>query len=301
MNFLTEVLPDKFVEMFLQTAVGYSLTGFTGEHCLFLLHGHGRNGKSVFINTIQYLLGDYAMQADWQSFSSRKSGQAEIREDIARLEGARFVAAIESEQNIRLAENVIKAITGGDRITARHLYKGSFEFYPQFKLWLATNHLPKIIGTDDGIWSRIMKIPFTVTIPKEKRDTGLTEKLKQEAPGILNWALAGLKTYLQTGLVAPEAVRKSTDVYRDESDVMNRFLVATCIFQDDAEVSTTTLYQRYRRWCDEVGETYVMSEHEFRQSLDVRGLQRQHKRAGAVWIGLALTQEPIKPGQYALN
>jgi len=293
-QFLREVMTgeNEATIPFLQRAVGYSLTGFTGEHCLFLLHGSGRNGKSVFIKTVQHVLGDYAMQADWQSFSMRRNGAGmEIREDIARLAGSRFVAAIESAQHVRLAENVIKAVTGGDRITARYLYKGSFEFEPQFKLWLATNHLPKIVGTDEAIWSRIRLIPFTVTIPSERRDKELSEKLQAEASGILNWALEGLKMYWRDGLPVPQTISSAVANYRQESDVTNRFLDSCCVGGEKAKVGAAELYAAYKHWTDEAGENYQMSEKEFKNTLLSRGVRQERKRAGLFWIGLALAEQ----------
>lgn len=290
-QFLSEVMKDdRATIQFLQRAVGYSLTGFAGEHCLFLLHGTGRNGKSVFIKTIQHVLGDYAMQTDWQSFTVNKYGGVQIRNDIARLHGARFVAAIESEQNIRIAESLIKAVTGGDRITARFLYQESFEFIPQFKLWLATNHKPKIVGIDDAIWSRIKLIPFSVTIPSEKRDVHLSERLQEEASGILNWALKGLELYNATGLEEPHTVSGATADYRQSSDVLKHFLDSQCIFAKGASIGARELYQAYKRWSDETGEFYTMSERDFSTALEERGFARKRTIPGIQWYGLSLAE-----------
>jgi putative DNA primase/helicase len=290
LKFLGEIFPDKNAETipFLQRAVGYSLTGWTEEHCLFLLHGTGRNGKSVFIRTLQHLLGEYAMQCDWQSFSIRKHSGLEIREDIARLRGARFVAATESAQNVRLAENLIKSVTGGDRITARHLYQGSFEFQPAFKLWLATNYKPRIVGDDEGIWSRIRLVPFTVTIPEGSRDMKLTEKLQAEAPGILNWAIEGLRMYLTDGLPVPGTVRMATSGYRQDSDQVNRFLDETCIADFRAQILKSVLYERYKNWAEGNGESYVMSKKDFDQSLESRGFQEGSSNRRVTWRGVDL-------------
>jgi putative DNA primase/helicase len=167
---------------FLQRAIGYSLTGLTSEQCLFVLVGNGANGKSTLIHVIQDLLGDYAQQTPMDMLMTNRSGN--IPNDIARLEGTRFVAATEAEAGQRLAEAKIKQLTGGDRIAARFLNAEFFEFPPQFKLWLATNKLPEVKGTDDGIWRRFRVIPFNVTIPEAERDQGLREKLKAELPGI---------------------------------------------------------------------------------------------------------------------
>jgi len=174
---------------FLQRAVGYALTGMTSEQVLFFLYGTGANGKSTFIETCRNLVGEYAQQADFDTFVPKENGHP--RNDLARLAGARFVAAVEAAQGRQLAENVIKQATGGDTITARFLYREYFEFSPQFKLFLVANHKPVIIGTDEAIWRRIRLIPFTVTIPPEERDKQLLEKLQRELPGILAWAVRG--------------------------------------------------------------------------------------------------------------
>lgn len=217
-KFLSEIFPGDHAAIipYLQRAIGYSLTGETNEQCLWLLIGDGANGKGVFIHTLQKVLGTYAMQADWQTFAVKQSGRLEIREDIARLAGARFVAAAESDKQTRMAENVVKAITGSDLITARHLHKGSFEFMPQFKLWLASNYEPKLSGTDDGIWRRLRYIPFTVSFKGRKADKHLEEKLLDELPGILNWARRGLKDYLANGMQEPEEVIRATAAFRQE-------------------------------------------------------------------------------------
>lgn len=294
-QFLREVMDEETIP-FLQRAIGYSLSGFTGEHCFFLLYGMGRNGKSVFLSVLQYILGDYAMQTDWQSFAVRKNGGAEIRNDIARLHGARFIAAVESERNVRLAESLIKALTGGDRITSRFLYQEHFEFVPQFKLWLATNHKPTVIGTDEAIWSRIKLIPFDVTIPPERRDKHLTDKLRAEAPGILNWALEGLRLYHQDGLRESATVTAATTQYRANSDVLQHFLNAKCILETDAETRSSDLYAAFKGYADFANE-FKMNERAFGQAMEERGFKRAHRSArkdrpgGVYWFGIRLDRE----------
>jgi putative DNA primase/helicase len=174
---------------FLRRAVGYSLTGATVEQCFFLNYGTGANGKSVFLETIRGMLSDYAAAAEFSAFLSTQSEN--VRNDIAALAGARFVSANESGADKRLSESIIKALTGGDTISARFLFKEYFEFKPQFKVWMATNHKPVIKDTDNAIWRRVRLIPFGVTIPEEERDPHLVETLRGEYAGILNWAIRG--------------------------------------------------------------------------------------------------------------
>jgi putative DNA primase/helicase len=203
---------------FVQTVAGWALTGDTSEQTMFILFGSGANGKSTFLNTIMYLLGDYAIATPTETFM-RKNGDQNTN-DIARLRGTRFVTTTEAEQGRRLSEPLIKQITGNDRMTARILYGEFFNFLPTFKIFMATNHKPVIKGTDHGIWRRIKLIPFTTRIPEEKQDKRLEDKLRAEASGILNWLLEGTRLWRREGLKAPAAILNATDEYRGEMDVI---------------------------------------------------------------------------------
>lgn len=203
LSFLDDIAAgDQELIGYLQRAVGYTLTGSTDAHCLFLLHGSGRNGKSTFIEAIRYLLGDYFESAHMSTFLVKKGDS--IPNDLAALTSARMVAAVETEDSRKLDEPKIKQITGGDTITARFLHKEFFNFKPQFKIWLATNALPVIKGTDEGIWRRMKRIPFNVYIPDGKVDEKLGAKLRSEASGILNWSLEGLDDWRRNGLDEPD-------------------------------------------------------------------------------------------------
>ena len=186
---------------FLQRAVGYSLTGQVSEQCLFILVGTGANGKSTFLKVLQCLLGDYAGTVPMQTLMQQRHGTQ--TNDLAHLVGKRLVVASEGEPGQRLAESKIKLMTGGDRIACRALYQNFFEFDPQFKLWVATNDLPEITGTTEAIWRRIRVIEFPVTIPPAEQDKGLADRLIAELPGILQWALHGLKEWRKAGLAPP--------------------------------------------------------------------------------------------------
>jgi putative DNA primase/helicase len=272
---------------FLQRIAGYSLTGETREHVFFLLYGTGANGKTTFLETLRHILGDYAMSAEFNSFvSSRCSG---IRNDLARLAGARFVAAVESQSNRYLAEEVVKQITGGDVITARFLYSEYFEFRPQFKLFLATNHKPRIRETDLAMWRRIRLIPFVVTIPTEEQDKELVEKLRQEAAGILRWALQGLADWRRRGLEAPTMVTHATSEYRSEQDVLQHFIDERCVLEPDAEATASELYKAYREWCESSGERPICKR-DFGLELKARGLQEARSAASRGWRGIRLSR-----------
>lgn len=183
---------DKDLIRYIQKAVGYSLTGSTAEQCAFFLYGTGRNGKSTFIDVIRDVFGDYAANIQPETIMVKSSQSNAINSDIARLKGARLVTSVEPNEGVRLNEGLLKQLTGDDTVTARKLYSEEFEFKPEFKLWMATNHKPIIRGTDTGIWRRIHMIPFNVQIPEDKVDKNLTHKLKAEMTAIFNGALTAV-------------------------------------------------------------------------------------------------------------
>lgn len=189
-KFLHRIMNDNAeLISFLQRAVGYSLTGSTREQCLFMLYGCGANGKTTFLEAISDVLAGYAQRTPTDTLLAKDTSG--ISNDIARLKGARFVVASEVEEGKRMAESLVKQMTGGEKMTARFMRAEYFEFMPHFKLWVGTNHKPVIRGTDQAIWRRIKLIPFNVTIPPEERDKNLLNKLRREMPGILNWAVMG--------------------------------------------------------------------------------------------------------------
>jgi len=206
---------------FVQRTIGYALTANTGEQCLFLCHGDGANGKSTFIETILYLLGDYGLMTPSETlFLKRNDG---IPNDVALLKGKRFVAAIESEENRSLAESKIKSMTRGDTITARFMRGEWFEFEPEFKLFLVTNHRPRVRGTDRAIWRRIRLIPFDYVIPEPERDRDFKRKLiESELPGILRGAVQGGLEWRAKGLQPPDTVKFATEEYRESEDQVGR-------------------------------------------------------------------------------
>ncbi len=277
---------DQELITFIQRAVGYSLTGRTDEQCLFVLVGNGANGKSTLIRVLQELLGDYAQQTPTNSLMSMKAEG--VGNDIARLEGAQFVAASEAEAGQKLAEAKIKAISGGDQLTARFLYGEFFEFAPQFKLWLATNRLPEVRGTDNGIWRRLCVIPFDVTIPEDERDGSLLDKLKAELPGILNWALAGCLEWQKTRLQPPEIVTNAGKAYRADMDTVLEFVDDCCIRERNGEATMAALYDGYTGWCGANGEQ-SLSKREFGLRLKNLGLEEARTGKARKRRGIRLT------------
>jgi putative DNA primase/helicase len=264
---------------FLKRVVGYSLTGETSEQCLFILHGSGANGKSTFVETIHALLSDYAQKTETKSFMQRQSEG--VRNDLARLNGVRFASAVEIGRGQKLDEALIKEVTGGDRIAARFLFKEFFEFQPEFKLFLACNHKPEIRGTDEGMWRRVILVPFDVTIPPEERNKRLPAKLRNELPGILNWAIGGYQEWRRDGLQEPEEVKAATQSYREEMDLLAHFLHECCELGEKKEVPTGELFNAYEVWCKKNGEQAV-TKRTFGKMLAERGFRDGSKTKSGV-------------------
>lgn len=274
---------------FVQKAMGYSLSGDVREQCLFILWGTGANGKSTFLNVLQELFGDYACTTGTETFMKKTSEQSN---DLARLKGIRLVTTTEVEQGKALSESLIKQITGGDEITARFLYGEYFSFKPTFKIFMATNHKPKIRGADNGIWRRIKMIPFTVTIPAEQRDKTLTEKLIAENSGILNWLIQGYAMWRKEGLGEPDAIREANEEYRMDMDAVGTF-VNDC-FDIDAtlrwRLPNQMLYQTYIKWCN-VNNERVMSQKWLTMRMSEKGFKRMVSNTGRIWLGLTVKVE----------
>jgi len=272
---------------FLQRAIGYSLTGATREQCFFVLHGTGENGKTTFLEALRGVLGDYATNAAPETFMVRVD--AGPRGDVARLRGARFVSTVETEDGRRLAEGLVKQLTGGDTLTARYLYHAEFEFRPQFKLWMASNHKPIIRGTDHAIWRRVRLIPFDVTISRAKRDKTLAEKLMAESAGILAWAVEGCLQWQKKGLGEPAVVDAATAAYREEMDYIGTFIKDRCIVAEGRKIPSGELYGAYREWAERSGEDTLTAK-TFSLRLKARGFRGRHERTGSVILGIGLSK-----------
>jgi len=288
-NFLERIFDRNFdLILFLQKAVGYALTGITWEQCLFFLYGLGANGKSTLIEIIQALLSDYATRTSTETFLAKKGNT--IPNDVAALRGARFVSAVEVEAGRRLAEVLVKEMTGGDRLSARFMRAEWFEFKPEFKIFLAANHKPVIRGTDWAIWRRIHLIPFKVQIPREEQDKQLPEKLKRELSGILNWAIDGCFQWQHEGLTPPQSVQEATQEYREEMDIVGSFLAECCIVDTGAFALASELYKKYTSWGEESGEKKPFSQKVFGLTLAERGFERGRGQGGkTVWKGIGVT------------
>jgi putative DNA primase/helicase len=270
---------------YLKRFVGYLLTGLTVEQCLVFLYGLGANGKSVFVETLLAMLGDYAVVAQAEMLMARK--YAGIPNDIARLKGARLVCMNETSQGAHFDEAKLKELTGGDRLTARFLNQEFFDFAPTFKLAIRGNHRPRIAGTDDGIWRRLHIVPFAVQIPAGERDGNLPAKLRNELPGVLQWAVEGCIEWQASGLKPPAIVTKAVEDYRESSDTLGRFLAECCELDALGEVQSKPLYIAYRDFCIGNSEQWI-AQREFPEEMQRRGLTHKKTKAAQVFRGVRL-------------
>jgi putative DNA primase/helicase len=286
-NALSQMMAgDKDVVEYLQRAVGYSLTGDTREHLLFFLHGFGENGKSVFINIIQKLLYDYAAQTPVSTIMKKAKGS--IPNDIARLKGARFVSTTETEEDSHISDAEIKHMTGGDIVTARYLHKEFFEFIPQFKLWISGNYKP-ILGEDHGIWRRLVLVPFEVTFDAKTRDDQLEDKLINELPGILNWAIEGCLNWQNQSLKdkPPKKILDATNEYKSDNDRIDSWTYDCCEKDASFTARSSELYESFRNWATSNSETGI-SHRTFSQKMVERKYGKKRTNKCVIFTGIRL-------------
>jgi len=286
-DFLARILPDTEVRRYVQLLTGYSLTGDVSEQILAILYGVGANGKSTLKELVLSLIGGHGKPASPKLLLATKHDEHPTA--VADLHGRRLVVSHEVEDGVRLDEPLVKELTGGDRLKARFMRQDFWDFTPTHKLWLLTNHKPKIRGTDNGIWRRIALIPFEVTIPVHEQDRHLLDKLRSELPGILRWAVAGCLDWQRDGLRAPAAVVAATEEYRLESDLVAQFLADRCREDETCQVRSADLYGAYTTWCADNGLTHPLSQRALAGRLGEKGFDRtKNRQKQAVWLGLDL-------------
>lgn len=289
--------PDEKLIAFIQVAVGYSLTGSTREHAIFILRGGGSNGKTVFVETLGRLLGDYSHTLQFDSLLAQKTAN-QNHPDIADLRGKRIAWASESAIGARFNEALLKQLSGGDRITAARKYANPVTFEATHKLWLASNHSPRTYDLSEGFWRRVHQVPFRVKFPRHdafvpgrplerRRDPDLKEKLIEELPGILNWALEGCQRWLADGLGMCDAVRQATAEYRADQDPLAAFLEDCCVLDPDGSVPVRELYSTYEDWCEKAGED-VKDRRVFGRLLTERGVETGKSMSTRVRRGIRL-------------
>jgi len=254
-QFLSEVFIDQYGKPdfelidYIQGALGYCLTGYTNERSMFVCYGEGANGKSTFINTVDYVMGSYAATIAFANLTAK--GGENTGHDLAGLRGVRFLTAIENNEQSYLDEAKIKRLTGGaEPISVRFLYGKYFRYIPTYKIWLACNHKPKIRGTDDAIWSRMKLIPFNAKFKatSTKTDKGLIDKLKSEAEGILAWMVEGCKKWANEGLQDCNTISNATSAYRRTEDYFMEFLTQNVVATPGAFTPSEDIWRRHNVW-----------------------------------------------------
>jgi P4 family phage/plasmid primase-like protien len=287
---LERAIPQPAVRAFFKKLCGYAISGDVSEHVLPVLYGTGANGKSTILNALLEAAGEYGMQAAPDLLIAKRGGHPT---EVADLFGMRLVASIEVEDGRRLAEALVKSLTGGDKVRARRMRQDFWEFPPTHTAFLCTNHKPEVRGTDNAIWRRIRLIPFTETIPPAEQDKKLPERLRDELPGILAWTVEGCLEWQREGLTAPDEVRKATGAYRSEMDVIGAFLRDECEVGKDYSATFKEVFTRYEEWCEEAGEK-PETRRKFNARLKERGpfTDRRSGPGGAYeWHGLKLLKK----------
>lgn len=261
-KFLLEIFKDdKEMVEYVQTAIGYTLTGDTKEQCFFQCYGDGANGKSVFLDVLYTLLGDYSLNSQVESILARNNNGGASSE-IARMNGARFVRTNEPNEGSRFNEGLVKQLVSGDVTTARYLYGQEFEFTPKFKLWIATNYKIQVRGTDYGIWRRMRLVPFEVKFEGAKADKDLTNKLLAELPQILGWAVKGCLKWQKEGMKIPQEIKWANNQYKQEMDIVATYLNENIKPDLTGKEKASEVYKDYAKWAQD-GHEYVMTQSKF--------------------------------------
>jgi len=290
-KFLDEIfLGNMELIEYIKVLMGTFLSGETNEQYFHVLFGSGANGKSVLLNIIMHILAEYALTTPPQTLMANKNSSNS--NDLARLKGARFVVAHESEDGNRLNISKIKGMTGGDKIPGRFLYQEFFEFYPQFKIGLVTNHKPIITDSSHGAWRRIKLIPFDYRVPDKDQDVNLLDKLKAESEGILALMVSGYQKYLFEGLEIPDVVDAITKDYQIQEDVFGRFVDQCIIVNEDLDnpiiIKSSILYKLFCEWVEKEGE-YKLSSKVFSKKMEEKGFQKIRKSSGNYWKNIERT------------
>ncbi|MEV6684415.1 phage/plasmid primase, P4 family [Streptomyces sp. NPDC051130] len=284
-SFLTEVFPNH-PEMpgFMRRLVGYGITGSTSEQCFAFMHGQGANGKSVLLDALIHVFTGITRSTEFSTFEQRVNvGQASP--ELASLRGARLVTASETEKYSRLAEALVKQLTGGDPVTCRFLNQNPFTYVPNFLLMVAGNYKPAILSQDLGVWRRVKLIPFEATFRGAKADKSLPAKLRAEAEGILAWAVRGAQEWYESGLQEPGSVAIATQDYRESEDRLAEFIAARLVQEPDARVAPMAVRRAYAEWAEDAGlsRKEVLSGWALGVELESRGFTKRRAGAGGKW------------------
>jgi putative DNA primase/helicase len=285
---------DADLQAFLRRGVGYTAYGDPREQVILMVNGPGGTGKSTFISAVMAVLGDYATMADFTTFLKKDHVSNGPSDDIANLAGARLVSSIEVDDGRQLAQALVKQLTGGDVIRARHLYQGSFEFRPQFALWLVCNRAPVVAHDDDAMWRRILRLPFEHKVPASQQDKTLKATLTDlslTGPAILAWAVQGCVEWYENGLQVPPVVERATKSYQAQSNPLADFVSEVCILHPSAFTTVADLRGSYASWVHETGERVLLGRTEFVAAPRDIGCTPGTRRTGRGWSGIALQSD----------
>jgi P4 family phage/plasmid primase-like protien len=296
LRFLEQIFDsDKSLIDWIHRFCGYVLTGSTCEQILLFCYGNGANGKSVFIELLKYVLGDYACVIAPETLADAKRRAGSATPELANLIGKRLAMCSETEENTGLAESFVKSLISGDSMPVRQLYAQQSQFTPTCKLIMAGNHKPVVRGNDNGIWRRIRLVPFNKTFTKKEKDPFLLDKLKEEAPHILAWMIDGCIKWQKEGLAnIPLVIDQATNEYRNDQDIVNRWLGECTDRKADHEETTKDLYASYRAWCDANGMPPVSST-VFGRRLREKGFTWRKSNSNNYWRGVELLSPACSP------
>ncbi|AKZ59201.1 Phage/plasmid primase, P4 family, C-terminal domain [Streptomyces ambofaciens ATCC 23877] len=253
LQFLDEIFPHHpELPAYMRRLIGYGITGSTAEECFVFLHGDGKNGKSKFLGALIDTFKGVTKSTEFSTFESRV-GVGQASPEVAALRGARLVTASETEKYSRLAEGLIKQLTGGDPVTCRMLYGAPFTYVPSFLLLVAGNYKPAILSQDYGIWRRVKLVPFEASFRGAKADLNLAARLRAEREGILAWAIDGAAEWYASGLQEPDSIATATQDYRESEDRLAEFLVARCVEEPGTRVAPMAIRRAYQEWAEDAG------------------------------------------------
>ena len=278
----------------IQRCIGYTLTGIVDEQCMFLLHGGGSNGKSTLANVLRNIMGDYYKSIDSSQLMVQKNQSVAVQNSLAELCSCRYLVTQETDVGAKLSESIIKQLTGGDSINAQRKYGRPFQFDGKFKIWMMTNNLPIIRGTDYGVWRRIFLFKFMKQFRDDEKDKSLPRKLEKEYPQILGWAIKGATAYLEElTLKKPKCLEQDLCLYRDEMDVVSKFLASECEREEKGETTKNAAYNAFKSWCSNNNE-YALPESKFRDELTKKGFEVKSRPNGIkFYVGFVLHADAI--------
>lgn len=279
---------------YVQMALGYSLTGSCSQQGMFILYGDGSNGKSTFSDEIHFMMGDYADSVESNVLMTQKVQNNSIQYTLAKLKNKRFVLSGETEMGEKLAEAEVKHITGDGQINARFAYGNEFSYTPEYKIWLSTNNKPVIVGKDLGIWRRIFLIPFLRSFSDAEKDITMPAKLKAETSKILGWCVQGYQKYKAAGyrLRLPKCLEKERTEYKEQMDVLSRFINDECQLVDGGMANAKQLYNTYKDWVVDNAE-YQLRKNKFEEELVRKKFEKTSYAGETVFKGLIIKKKKL--------